>query len=149
MANQKNNHAAQMNSHQIKRRLLLWLIGLSFFNIVMLLVVLLLIIFAPALLQRCAAWKAKSQLKYRTHIMKKLNLVELKPHSDAPIQSQLQIPTVAATVTQSVPTAKVSYEDPSQRLEAQKHLVIKLARDLKTGHKQLPSDTPTSFPRIT
>ena len=48
-----------------------------------------------------------------------------------------------------LPFLWVSYDAPYQRLEAQKHLVIKLARDLKTGHKQLPSDTSTSLPRIT
>jgi hypothetical protein len=65
MPNQNNGHATQMNSNQLKRHLLLWLIGLSFFNISMLIVVLLLIIFAPALLQHCAVRKSKSHVQRR------------------------------------------------------------------------------------
>jgi uncharacterized membrane protein YdbT with pleckstrin-like domain len=80
MANQHNSHAAQMNSNQLKRQLLLWLIGFSFFTIFMLLVVILLILFIPALLHCCAVWKWKSQFQRRHYIMKKHNLIEHSSH---------------------------------------------------------------------
>ena len=137
-----------MNSHQSKCCLLLWPIGLSFFNIFVLLVDILLVSFVLVLLRRCAAWKAKSQLKHRNHIMRKLNLVEPPPHSDVAMQSSLQLPTVSSVVLQPVPTLKLSYDDTSQQLEAQKELVIKFAHNLQTKSKQLPFNT-SPFSRIT
>ena len=58
LANQHQGHAAQLNSNQFKRQLLFWLVGLSLFNLFLIIVVVLLIIFAPVLVQRCAAWRS-------------------------------------------------------------------------------------------
>jgi len=67
-------------ANQLKRQLLLWLIGFSFFTIFMLLVVILLILFIPALLHCCAVWKWKSQFQRRHYIMKIHNLIEHSSH---------------------------------------------------------------------
>ena len=102
MINQHNNHATQMNTHQVNHRLLFSLIGLSFFTISILIVIALLIWFAPALSHRYAAWKATSRAKRRSHIMKKLNLVEPPIVSAVEIQSPSPLHTVSATIPQTV-----------------------------------------------
>ena len=102
MINQHNNHATQMNTHQVNHRLVFSLIGLSFFTISMLIVNVFLIFFVPALSHCYAAWKAKSRVKRRSRIMKKLNLVELPIHSAVEIQSPLSLHTVSATIPTTV-----------------------------------------------
>ena len=73
---QNNTLITQMNSHLVKRRLLFWLIGLSFFNIFLLLLLGFLIFFSPDLLRRWTQWRSNSRLHRRQQLMKKLNLVE-------------------------------------------------------------------------
>ena len=102
MINQHNNHATQMNTHQVNYRLLFWLIILSLFTMPMLIVNVFLIFFAPALSHRFAVWKVKPQVKRRSHIMKKLNLVELPIHTAIEIQSPLSLHTVSATIPTTV-----------------------------------------------
>ena len=77
MNNQQNHHATEVNSHQVQRHLLLWFVGLSFFNIftLIIIIIIILVIFAPALVHRCVVWKSKYQSKRRNRLMKKLNLV--------------------------------------------------------------------------
>ena len=136
-----------MNSHQVQRHLLLWLVGLSFFNIFMLIVIIILVIFAPILVRRCVVSKAKYQVKRRNRLMKKLSLVEPSPRRDIAFESSLSAPTLSSAVSQSMPTLKPSYTSPSHQSEAQKKLVIDRVRELNTEHDQTNSNT-SSFSRI-
>ena len=147
MDNQQNHRATKMNSHQVQRHLLLWLVGLSFFNIFVLIVIIILVIFAPVLVRRCVVWKAKCQAKRRNRLMKKLSLVESSPCRDIAFESSLSVPTLSSVVSQSIPILKPSYTNPSHQSEAQKKLVIDRVRDLKTEHDQTNFNI-SSFLRI-
>ena len=148
MANQHNHHATQMNNHQVKHRLLLWLIGLSFFNIFILIFIIFLVIFAPTLVQRCVTWQAKHQLKRRNRLMKKFNLTEPSPHIGIAVESSPTVPTLSSVVPQSAPILKPSYANPSHQMDGQQKVIIKSSCDLNTEHEQPTSITP-AFPRIT
>ncbi len=104
LATQHNSHAAQMNSNQFKRWLLFSLIGLSCFNLLILIVIILLIIFSPALLRRCAALKSRSKLQRRQRLMRKHNFVDPSPPSTIALQPPPLLPIVTThpTVTNSL-----------------------------------------------
>jgi hypothetical protein len=147
MTNQNNTHAAQMNSNQLKRQLLFWLIGLLFFNLLLLLVIILLIMFAPALLHRCAHWKSKTKLKQRQRLMEKHHLVVQPPLSALEQQQQQQqSSSIVSTVLQPhVSSIVPSYDELSGQLNTQNQLIIQLTRDLQ-GESALRKSN-TFFPR--
>jgi hypothetical protein len=149
MANHNNTFAAQMNSNQIKRHLLAWLIGLSFFNVGLLLVVILLSVFAPALLRRCAVWKSKSQLHHKQLVMKKHNLIE--PPSSSVLETHVghSLPTISAGMDTSVSAPTLSYAELSEQLEAQQRLARQLASDLHAVQHLRASTGFTIIPKIT
>ena len=125
-----NTFAAQMNSDRLKRHLLLWFTGLSFFIALILLVMILLIVFNSALPRRCAIWRFNSRLKRKRWPMRKHNLVE--PTSSPRVQSAIGhvLPTLSANVAASVPEAQLFYADIEGKSEAQPRLVQQLERDL-------------------
>jgi hypothetical protein len=131
MENQTNSYAAQMNSNNFKRHLLIWLIGFSLLNVLLLFVVILLIIFAPALVHRCAAWKFKSQLKRREYIMKKHHLVEQSPPLDLEPPLPPPLPTVSKILDTNV-VLTPSYSELVRQLDEHKHLIGQLTRDLES-----------------
>ena len=148
MATHNNTFAAQMNSNQLKRHLLAWLIGLSFVNVFLLLVVILLIVFASALLRRCAVWKSKSQLHHKQLIMKKHNLIESPSSSALGTQVGHSLPTISAGIHTSVSAPTLSYAELSAQLEAQHHLARQLASDLHTTQRLRTTAGSTGLPTI-
>ena len=127
MINQHNNHATQMNTHKVNHCLLFSLIALS---------------------HHYAAWEVKPRVKRRSHLMKKLNLVEPPIHSPVEIQSPLSLHTVSATITATVSPLPSSSADPSQQLDIHKKLRNTLPYNLEADQQQQPSTTSSPFPRI-
>ena len=76
MSAQHNIHAAQMNSNNLKRRLLGWVIGLSFCNIFLLCFIVILIFCAPTWIRSYTTWHSKMKLKRRARLINKFDLVE-------------------------------------------------------------------------
>lgn len=140
--------AAQMNSNQFKRHLLFWLIGLSFFNIFLLLLVILLIVLAPALLRRCAVWKSKSRLHAKQLIMKRHNLIE--PPASSPISTPVGhlLPTVSIGIDTNVSAPPLSYVELAEQLEAQQRLVLQLTSDLHAVQQLRKTTVSCIIPKI-
>lgn len=115
---QNNTLITQMNGYLMKRRLLFWLIALSFFNIFLLFLLGFLVFFSPNLLRRWTHWRSTSRLNHRQQIMKKLNLVEPDvsdvtlsspdPVSPATIARLDRLMVNLTTALQSVPVSSSS-----------------------------------------
>ena len=146
MANQNNSHAAQMNSNKLKRHLLFWLIGMSFFNVSLLFIVVLLIVFAPALLQRCAVWKSTSKLHRRQVLMKKHNLIEQPLCSTIDISPSRPLPDASHTSDLDLVLITPSYAELSQQLAAQTRLALHLTHTLPPEHERRQSTAPSAPP---
>jgi len=131
MANQNNTHAAQMNNHLVKQHLLVWLLGLSFFIIFMLVIVVLFIIFTPTLLRHCGQLRKKSKILRRQHLIKKHNLVDLSTLSNMETESPQSLSTICANLNATVTSPTSAPTDLLHQLEAQHQMIIKLQRDLE------------------
>ena len=142
--NQNVTFVALMNSHRFKHHLLLWLIGFSFFNILLFLLTILLIIFAPALVRRYANWHSHSTLRRRQRLMVKHNLVPLPPSTvlSSP-------PSPPSTTSSPIAPALSSYADLQQQLESQKKLVFNLSRDLHASRSIRSSLSLSHNPPLT
>ena len=140
--------AAQMNSNQFKRQLLFWLIGLSFFNVFLLILVIMLIVLAPALLRRCAVWKSKSQLHEKQLIMKKHNLIEPPVSSSFRTHTGHPMPTLSLDIDANVSLPPLSYVELAEQLETQNRLVLQLTSDLHTAQQLRKTTVSCILPKI-
>jgi hypothetical protein len=146
--NQNISHAAQLNSYQLKRHLLVWLIGLSFFNFFLLVVVVLLINVSPTLLHRCANWKARAALHKRQHLMKKHNLVEQSPLTVIATHPSHLLSEVANTAATDVAVTMSTYAELSRQIENQQQLLAQLTRDLQAERALHKMNTFAPRPKI-
>lgn len=87
-----NTAITQMNSYLVKRRLLLWLLGLLLLNLFLLIIIGFLILFSPFLIRRFNRWHSHSRLQRRARVMKKMNLVE-PPLSSVELSSSNHLPS--------------------------------------------------------
>ena len=142
LAAQHNTHAAQLNGTQYKRWLLFWLIGLSCFNILMLIFIILLIIYTPVLLRRCADSKSQSKLHRRQHLMRKHNLVEPPPLSTIESTPQQLLPIVSNFIETLNAPLNSSYNTLSHPLTVQPPVAIRLQNDLPTAPTMRPTIGP-------
>lgn len=129
-----NSHVAQMNINHDTRHLLLWLIGLSLFNILLLVFMVLLILFASALQQRYTNWKSISTLHRRQLLMRKHNLVASMPSpllSGNTSCSNKSSSAVATVLDSSVVPMSLSATMLSQQLAEDKQLMTSFTRDLQ------------------
>ncbi|CAF2070571.1 unnamed protein product [Rotaria magnacalcarata] len=120
MSAQHNIHAAQMNSNNIKRRLLGWIIDFSCGNIFLLCVIVILIFCAPTLIRRSTTWRSELQLKRRACLLKKFDLVERS----------------------ALPLVQPSYDDLLKQLHDQKQQLEQFPRILPPM-QTLPVTQPT------
>jgi hypothetical protein len=148
MATHNNTFAAQMNSNQFKRHLLFWLIGLSFFNVFLLLLVLLLIVFAPALLRRCAVWKSQSQVQQKQLFMKKHNLIEPPFSSTFSTHVGHPLPPTSTEIDRNVSAPTLSYVELAEQLEAQQRLALQLTHDLQAAQQLRNTNVSSLIPKI-
>jgi hypothetical protein len=146
--NQNISHAAQLNSYQLKRHLLVWLIGLSFFNFFLLMVVVLLIIFSPTLLHRCANWKMRAALHTRQQLMKKHNLVEQPPLSVIATQPPPLLTEITNTPDTNVAVTSLAYGELLRQIENQQQLLAQLTRDLQAERVLRKMNTFAPRPKI-
>ncbi|CAF3300717.1 unnamed protein product [Rotaria socialis] len=121
MSEQHNIHAAQMNSNHLKRRLLGWVIGLSFCNIFLLCVIVILIFCAPTWIRSYTTWHSKMKLKRRARLVNKFDLVERS----------------------ALPSVQPSYDDLLKQLHDQKQQLKQFPRALP-----LTQTLPVIQPRI-
>ncbi|CAF2035706.1 unnamed protein product [Rotaria magnacalcarata] len=115
MSSQHNIHAAQMNSNNLKRHLLGWIIGLSFCTNFLLFLIVILILFAPTLLRRYTTWDSKRKLTLRARFITKFNLVECS----------------------ALPSVQPSYDDLLKQLSEQKQQLENLTRELSAPNTSL------------
>ncbi|CAF3382335.1 unnamed protein product, partial [Rotaria socialis] len=118
---QHNIHAAQMNSNHLKRRLLGWVIGLSFCNIFLLCFIVILIFCAPTWIRSYTTWHSKMKLKRRARLINKFDLVERS----------------------ALPSVQPSYDDLLKQLHDQKQQLEQFPRALP-----LTQTLPVIQPRI-
>jgi hypothetical protein len=129
-ATYNNTFATQQNNYLFKRRLLFWLIGLTFFNLFLLFLLGTFVFFAPGLFDRWTRWKSQSRVKRRTRLMHKLNLVE-RPVSSIELSPSHRLSSLPAT-----------FENHAQ-------FMANLTTELPSVHVPLSSSTVPKESRIT
>ena len=107
-------YAAHTNNSNLKRQLLNWIIGLSSFNILLLLLIVILIFSAPALVRRCTQWQSKRKMKRRARLLQQFNLVErtalsrVKPSYDDLLKQISELKQKPEQLPKDQPTMNVS-----------------------------------------
>src|SRR5690349_10658280 len=71
-----------MSALFFKRRLLLWILGITVLTVVLVITVVLLLLIAPTFRRRYAAWRERSQLQRRQYLMRKHNLIAAPSPAD-------------------------------------------------------------------
>jgi hypothetical protein len=126
-----NTFVNTMNNYLLKRRLLFWLIGLAFFNLLLLFCLGTFVFFAPELFSRWIRWRSRSRLQRRKRIMHNLNLAE-------PPVSSIELPPLD-------PLSSIS-----PHLHTHSQLMADLTKELQSVYNQVsPSAPVTTDSRIT